>query len=299
MKKILSILFLPLLSFGQGDQAIIKVPISAIATEQAILHLPDDYGTTTINYPLLVFLHGAGEGGANASLIYNNASAGGPAYFITQKIFPSSFVNPADGKSYKFIVVSPQYIAGWSSSPQMLEYILTYLLKTYRVDASRIYLTGLSAGGEGILEYIGKIDGTGAVVNATHPIAAFVPMSAVMNAAYRPRYAQTIVSDRVGIWGFGSPTDTHGANTLSLVTWDIQHNVQAGYGTTTSYAGGHCCWGKFYNPAFTQGGINIYQWMLQYTTNAVQPPPPVIVPPVKTIIKVMIYYSDGSVITQP
>src|SRR5882762_2075604 len=112
MKQIILsiILSIPIFCFGQGDQTLIKVPIDINgATETAILHLPDDYGTTTTSYPLLVFMHGLGEGGTNPATIYNSSNAGGPAYFIAQKIFPSSFINPIDKKVYKYIVVSPQF----------------------------------------------------------------------------------------------------------------------------------------------------------------------------------------------
>jgi endoglucanase len=264
MKKLLLILLLPAFCYGQGDQTIIKVPLDGSGTtESAILHLPDDYGTTTTKYPIMVFLHGMGEGGTNPATIYNSSSAGGPAYYIAQKTFPSSFVNPADGKSYKFIVVSPQSTNGWSTTAAQLEYVLTYLVNTYRVDVSRLYLTGLSAGGEGVMEYVGKLDGNGVKVNATHPVAAVIPLSAVMNAGNIAGYASTIVAGNVHIWGFGSPTDTHGANTLSLL-WYV-NSLKANYGLSTSYSGGHCCWGQFYTPSFTQNGLNIYQWALQYT----------------------------------
>ena len=277
MNKFLLLFLFPVFCYGQGDQTIIQVPLekpgnSLLAilpgqSESAIVHLPDDYGKTTTRYPLMVFLHGMGEGGKNPATIYNSSTAGGPAYYIAQGKFPASFVNPADGKSYKFIVVSPQSTNGWSTTAPQLENILSYLYKTYRVDTARVYLTGLSAGGEGVLEYVGKLQGTGLPVNATHKIAAFIPMSAVMNAGLRPLYAATIIADDNHIWGFGSPSDTHGANTLNLVL-DYVNQKKANYGLTTSYAGGHCCWGQFYNPAFTQNGMNIYQWALQYTKGA-------------------------------
>lgn len=272
---------LSLTGYCQGDQTIIKVPISATATEQAIVHLPDDYATTTTKYPLLVFFHGDGEA-VTPSAIYSSSTAGGPAYFIAQGKFPSSFINPADGKAYKFIVVSPQ-----SPNPQtstltsQADFILSYMYKTYRVDTSRVTITGISAGGECALEYTTGLQGTGIAFLKTHKIAALIAMSAVMNGSQQPVMAATLLSNKIGIWGFGSPTDTHGANTLNLL-WSV-NNLKAGYGLSTSYAGGHCCWGQFYDPAFTQNGINIYQWALQYTSTGstgvvVTTPPPVTIP---------------------
>lgn len=276
MKQLISFAFLfsSLLSYSQGDQTLIKVPISATGTETAIIHLPDDYGKTTSNYPLMIFFHGTGEA-VTPSAIYNSPTAGGPAYFISQGKFPSSFVNPADGKSYKFIVVSPQAPnPGVSTLASQADYILSFLYKLYRVDTSRVCLTGLSAGGECALEYTTGIQGSGLPFLKTHKIASLIIMSAVMNASQRTTMAQYIVSNKIGVWGFGSPTDTHGANTTGLTDWDINHEIQPGYALTTSYSGGHCCWGQFYDPNFSQNGMNIYQWALQYTTGpTVQPPP--------------------------
>ncbi len=259
------LLLFPVFCFAQGDQTIIKVPIDGSGgTQMAILHLPDDYGQTTTKYPLMIFLHGVGEGSlTDPSTIYNSSNAGGPAYIIAHGSWPSSFVNPVDKKSYKYIVVSPQAAYGTSTTAPALEVILSYLIKTYRVDESRLYLTGLSAGGEGVLEYTGKIQASGAAVSATHKVAALIPMSAVMNAGYRGQYADTIVKNNVQLWGFGSPTDVHGANTLNLVL-DV-NAVKANYALSTAYAGGHCCWEQFYDPNYRMNGMSIYEWALQYT----------------------------------
>lgn len=264
MQKLLLLLLLPAVCFGQGDQTIISVPLDSYGnSEKAILHLPDDYSKTTTKYPILVFLHGIGEGGTNPGSIYNSSTAGGPAYFIAQGTFPSSFTNPKDGKSYKYIVVSPQNATGWSTMAFQLDYILTYLLKQYRVDPARVYLTGLSAGGEGVTEYVGKISTGNVAVATTHKIAAFMPMSAAIDGTLDPLYATQIVTDNVGVWGFGSPSDIFGIYTLNLVT-DVQAK-KAGLAISTSYSGGHCCWNNFYNPTYKLNGMSIYEWALQYT----------------------------------
>ncbi|HEY4290856.1 MAG TPA: carbohydrate-binding protein [Puia sp.] len=272
LKLTFPVLLFPILCFAQGDQTIINVPINSTGgTEKAILHLPDDYGQTTTKYPLMVFLHGVGEGSlTDPSTIYNSSSAGGPAYIIAHGSWPSSFVNPVDKKSYKYIVVCPQAAYGTSTSAPALEVILSWLVKTYRVDESRLYLTGISAGGEGVLEYVGKIQASGQAVSATHKVAALIPMSAVMNAYYRGQYADNIVKDNVQLWGFGSATDVHGANTLNLVL-DVNAD-RPNYAISTAYSGGHCCWEQFYNPTYRLNGKSIYEWALQYTQGVSAPP---------------------------
>ena len=272
MKKLLLFLFLPVICFGQGDQTIINVPIGGGGTEKAILHLPDDYSKTSGKYPLLVFLHGIGESGTNPAVIYNNSNSGGPAYYIAQGKFPSSFVNPVDKQSYKYIVLSPQNSTGWSTSAAQLDVILTYMLTTYRVDAARLYLTGLSAGGQGITQYAGNLAPDNVFVPTTHKIAAFMPMSAVIDGNQDPQYAKNLIASNVRTWGFGSPSqDLYGGYTINLVN-DI-NALKPGFAVGTSYSGGHCCWGQFYDPNFRQSGMSMYEWALQYTAGAASTPP--------------------------
>lgn len=271
MKTCLFLLFLPLLSIAQGDQKIINVTAGGGVTQKAILHLPDDYTSTSTKYPLLVFVNGSGEAGTDPSKIYNSPTAGGPAYFIASGGWPSSFKNPKDGKSYKFIVLSAQYVSSATpTSGLQLDSIVGFMIRNYRVDASRIYLTGISDGGIGPLEDIGGASCSGSTINVRHTAAACVPMSAVMNAGMRSTWATNIVKNNIHVWGFGSLTDTHGANTQGLVYIITQKSSTMARFTT--YAGGHCCWGSFYTPAYKEniGGVsmNIYEWMLTFTQAA-------------------------------
>ena len=269
----ITISFLVLMSnetFSQGAQTNIQVPITASNAflRWALLYKPNDYAITTTNYPLLVFLHGKGEQGTcicpgDLPLIYNNSGAGGPAYFIAQNQWPASFTNPADGQNYKFIVLSPQAENGWSTSGLSLEYVIKFMVKNYRVDTNRIYVTGLSAGGEGLTDYT---EHNGFL--PTYPLAAFVPMSAVNNPTHV--LAANVVSDSARAWGFGDPlNDAHGANTKRLI--DSLNWVQAAYARFTSYSGGHCCWNTFYNPAWHDPitGLSIYEWMLTRRQNEI------------------------------
>ena len=270
-KRLTTSLLLLLISnviFSQGSQTNIQVPVSAggYFLRWALLYKPDDYATTTTKYPLLVFLHGKGEQGTcicpgDLPLIYNNSGAGGPAYFISQNQWPTSFLNPADGQNYKFIVLSPQAENGWSTSGSSLEHIIKFMVQNYRVDTNRIYVTGLSAGGEGITDYT---EHNGFI--PTYALAAFVPMSAVNSPTHA--LAANVVSDSARAWGFGDPNnDAHGANTKRLI--DSINWVKTGYARFTSYNGGHCCWNTFYNPAWNDPvtGLSIYQWMLTHVQN--------------------------------
>lgn len=288
-----------------GDQTIISIPGIA----KAILHLPFDYNTGTSNYPLLVFLHGKGEGGLDPATIYNSAAAGGPAYFIGLGQWPANL---------NFIVVSPQSPSATTGfSAAQLGQILKYLVITCRVDQSRIYLTGLSSGGLTLVDYITHVAGI-----PLYPIAAAVPMSAQIGQPSQTSVNQ-IVSDGTDIWGFGSLSDIYGIQTKLLCVGAFNGNGgtlkgPGNLGRFTEYVcnPAHGCWNTYYNPLYTEvvGGktVNIYQWMLQFSKSvAAQPPviippvviPPIVVPPVvsppKTIKSITITYSDGSVVTLP
>ena len=55
------------------------------------------------------------------------------------------------GKEYPFIFIAPQCIGNnyWASYTESLSAFLDYILDTYPIDRSRVYLTGLSMGGTG------------------------------------------------------------------------------------------------------------------------------------------------------
>ncbi len=272
----LALLFSVFLAKAQGPQTTISVPINSGGTSSinALLYLPDDYASTSTKYPLLVFLHGAGESGTNLALIYNNSTAGGPAYFIAQGSWPGEFTNPANGQQYKYIVLSPQRPGGWSTSAAELKWVMNHMNTNYRVDTNRIYVTGLSAGGQGTVEY-------GASYGVTAPskkAAAIVPMSpAIGNPASAPynTFSSLTVTDSVRVWGFGDdPGDVFGSY---VKTYTTQMNaIVTGWARYTDYSGGHCCWNTFYNPTYKElvGGVNmsIYEWMLQYSRGSSPPP---------------------------
>jgi len=253
-----------------------------------LIHFPKGYSTAK-KYPLIVFLHGTGEAGnSNGSQlanIYNSSSAGGPAYFIEHNQWPDSFY--VDGKYYAPVVVSPQ-APGWSTNGEQANYIIRYIVNTYSIDPDRIYLTGLSAGGEGIVNLAAHTNDNSATSNYTqftvfYKPAAMVPMSQA-NAASQAK-ANTTVADSVKAWGFGSdPADIHGTSTKYQMTY--MNNAKAGFGRFTNYSGGHCCWNQFYNPKYVETidgeSLSIYQWMFKQSRNKSNtvPVPPANKPPV-------------------
>jgi len=101
------------------------------------LHLPRGYATSARPWPLVVFLHGSGERGADLDRV----KAHGPPKLA------------ARGTDYPFILVSPQLAEGRRWAAQELHALLAALQSVLRVDATRVTATGLSLGGHGVWEW--------------------------------------------------------------------------------------------------------------------------------------------------
>ncbi len=98
-----------------------------------LLYLPEGYAEQEASWPLLLFLHGAGERGDSLALV----NVHGPPKLIEQ------------GQGFPFIVVSPQCPEDQRWSVKTLDKLLNDIVAQYRVDEDRIYVTGLSMGGFG------------------------------------------------------------------------------------------------------------------------------------------------------
>lgn len=287
MKRLLILLwlFVGLRGFSQTAQTVINVPICQSCGQQyqALLYKPTSYNSTSTRYPLIIFLHGMGESNPPLSNIFNNSTSGGPAYLIEHAGWPNTFTNPKDGQSYEPIVLSPQAAgSGWSTFGAQLDWIIRYMVANYRVDSNRIYLTGLSAGGAGIVSYSSHIDNnSGNPFTPRYRIAAFVPMSEA-NGTPSQTDCNTIVRDSTRGWGFGDQVnDPHGDNTRILIN---QMNVaKAGFGRFTGnppYTFGHGRWDFFYKTTYRENftfqgvtsNMNIYEWMLITTLSTVTSP---------------------------
>jgi predicted peptidase len=107
-----------------------------------LLALPDGYKSDAgRKWSLIVFLHGAGERGTNLETLKKH----GPPKLI------------AAGQKFEAIVASLQCLPQQIWNPHGVKALTDELIKTLRVDADRVYLTGLSMGGfatwETALEY--------------------------------------------------------------------------------------------------------------------------------------------------
>jgi len=125
-----------------------------------LLYLPDDDENSENHWPLILFLHGAGERGDDLSRVKSHG--------------PPRLVN--EGRSLPFIIVSPQCPENQRWEPEKLKLLLDQIITNYRVDQSRIYLTGLSMGGFGTwamaAEYPNQFAAIAPVCGGGNPAAA-------------------------------------------------------------------------------------------------------------------------------
>ena len=194
------------------------------------LFVPYDYKGDK-PYPLIVYLHGSGEGGTDGK---RPANVGlGPAIRKQEKTFP-------------FLAAFPQsHTHEWkadSDDGKRVMAILDDVQKSYQVDPKRIFLTGMSSGG----------DGTWALaVKYPDRWAAIVPVSGDGDPASAAK-----IKD-IPCWCFEGAKD--GKRDVDNVHAMIKALKDAGADPQyTEYPdAGHSIWGRVYNTP------ELYDWLLK------------------------------------
>lgn len=266
MKNIYALLLVLLMhtAKAQGPQQLIQIPYDFWngATVPAWIYLPADYATSTKKYPVVFFYHGVGEAGSNPYTVLNQ----GIPNLIANGMRPDNITNPVDGQQYSFIVVSAQHWS-WSPLPQWLPYEIQYLKQNYRIDTNRIYVTGLSAGGQTSYNVaVGNVD-------VSKLIAAAAPMSPAQVWPYDP---SPIGQNKIKTWFFAGSSD--GGYTNNAINYSNDcNNLYPASSRLNLYPGGHCCWVTYYNKNWHDPatGYSIWEWMLTNTRQAASAPLPV------------------------
>jgi predicted peptidase len=206
---------------AQKLQRIVKV------TLDYLLYLPADYAQKP-SWPLMLFLHGAGERGGDLELVKMH----GPPKLI------------AAGKQFPFIVVSPQCPKNRRWEPFELSSLLDEITEKYKVDKDRIYVTGLSMGGFGTWALAG---------HSPDRFAALAPIC----GGGEPQFARWIA--HIPAWVF------HGAKDPVVPLSRSESMVEAlkkrgGNVKLTVYPEvGHDSWKQAYDDP------ELYTWLLQQT----------------------------------
>jgi predicted peptidase len=219
-----------------------------------IAGLPARYDSTTKNYPLLLFVHGMGQlASTNAKL--STIQESGIAKLLQQQQFPASF--NVNGESYSFITVAPQF-SQWATA-QDLNALIDQLIATYRVDKSRIYIAGFNMGGALAWDFAGAY---------SSKVAAIIPIAGPSWAD--EKRCENIASNGVGVWAFHNSEDKV---VSSSITTQIVEKVNSFHPAKAAKAtiftsGDHDAWTKAVDPSYKENGMNIYEWMLQFSKSA-------------------------------
>lgn len=270
MKKLLVLLlllpFYASAQFGGGMVAYQVKTASYGATQNALLSLPDDYTSTNTNYPLIIFLHGMGEIGTTVQDLTKLTKQGLPMVIANGQKMQA--IDPITKQLTKFIILSPQHHA-WTTPPENIEYMVGDLPKKFRIDTNRIYITGLSAGGQGVIQAVTYKEAL------TKKIAAIVPMSPSIASADFLNKFSFFAAGYPAAWFFTGDKDqtTPPANAKRYNDSINRYNKDGS--TVTVYSGGHGGWATIYDTSYRANGCNWLEFLLLHPKGGV---PPVIDP---------------------
>jgi predicted peptidase len=227
-----------------------KVPLSRFKCERTTLqisrkvemrylvYLPNGYDPKSARrWPLMLFLHGAGERGTNLQ----NVAIHGPLKLVRK------------GKDFPFIIVAPQCPEAqlWENEPLLK--LLDHVTRQFAVDTNRVYLTGLSMGGYGTWN-----------LGIAHPelFAAMVPVCGggetidVLLAAGQPARALK----KLPVWAF------HGGKDAVVPPEESRRMVRAlkkvgcrEVRLTIYPEANHDSWTETYN------NPEVYDWLLKHS----------------------------------
>jgi predicted peptidase len=219
---------IPLQMKSQQTAMYFKVEVRKHVTLETnfLLYLPDGYDPKGGPWPLLLFLHGAGETGDMLEFV--------------KKYGPPKMIE--HGYKFPFIVVSPQCPDDQVWSVEVLDMLLNEMERRYRVDAGRVYVTGLSMGGTAAWKLAAAYPGR---------FAAIVPVSGQADPADAPK-----IKD-MPVWVF------HGAKDDIHPPQESQNMVNAlkALGSPVKFTlypdAGHDSWTEAYN------NPELWEWLVE------------------------------------
>ncbi len=217
-------------------------------------YTPTDYAANpNTKYPLIIFLHGGGEKGNGTTELSRVASVGGTPPRLIQDGNPMRFT--WNGKTETFIVLSPQCSSeyGWWQNWYVDE-MLDYAMNNLRIDPNRIFLTGLSMGGNGTWDYSGA-----SLTNAQKFAAVAVSCGGCQTLDWC-----NFAKANLPVWAFHAIDD--GAIPYMCTVTRID-NINACNPAVKPYMtiwpdGNHYIWGRVYDPGYQWQNPNLYEWFL-------------------------------------
>ena len=235
MRSLIAVYFAvltPMIEIGvlraaEPTQKAVRLDAQVHVSVDYLIYLPTDYEKKD-SWPLLLFLHGAGERGDDLELVKKH----GPPKLIEQ------------GRAFPFVVVSPQCPKDgwWSTKPLELVALLDEIVAKYKIDQDRIYLSGLSMGGFGTWML---------AAYAPDRFAAIVPVCGGGEALMARRLTH------LPVWAFHGAKDPVVPLRRSEEMVDALKKLNGDVKLTVYPEAGHDSWtAAFDNP-------ELYEWLLQ------------------------------------
>lgn len=210
----------------QLPQVLEQLSSGRLLRTKYLLHLPEGRRDDK-RWPLLLFLHGAGERGDDPERL----TAHGPPRLL------------AEGQELPFIVVSPQCPRGRYWLVPVLTGLLDEICSRYPVDEDRIYVTGISMGAYGTWH-----------LAAAQPerLAAIIPIC----GGGDPSTACAMKD--LAIWAFHGARDPVVPLEESEVMVQAVRNCDGTVRFTIYPEAGHDCWTETYAKP------DWHQWLLKH-----------------------------------
>jgi hypothetical protein len=202
---------------------------------------------------------GGSEIGDNLNIFFGTSAPRSPAYLIHNNQWPAS---------RPFIVVTPQLkrdlsIPNFNDQEwpmRTVDEVVEYIRANFKVDPSRIYLTGISLGGAACWNYAARY---------SSKVAAIVPMSGKTDLLK----ADSVKN--IPIWVFHGSNDalvfpTHSINMVDSILHLPSPGLYKPH-LNLLYARGHEGWNEIYTG---ENGYDIYSWLMQFSKgdNTNKPP---------------------------
>jgi predicted peptidase len=203
-----------------------------------LLFLPEGYAEKGAKkWPLMIFLHGAGERGTNLSKVGMH----GPPKLVKSK------------KDFPFVLVSPQCPSNQRWEDDAVLGLIDEIIAKHNVDTNRVYLTGLSMGGYGTWSLATKYP---------ERFAAAVPIcggGGIIDVLLGERKKAAALKS-LGVWAF------HGGKDPVVPLEESERMVNAlkkvgatDVKLTVFPEAGHDSWTEAYNTP------ELFDWMLQHS----------------------------------
>jgi predicted peptidase len=194
-----------------------------------LLYLPKDYSEKE-KFPMMLFLHGAGERGNNLDLVKKH----GPPKLIEQ------------GKEFPFVIVSPQCPSNVRWNTKILIALIDEIIRNYKIDENRIYVTGLSMGGNGTFWLATEI---------SNRLAAIIPI-----CGWGDPFDVCSIGN-LPVWAFHGAKDMVVPPSSSQALIDRLKSCKGNANLTIYPEAGHDSWTATYD------NEEIYNWLLNHNKN--------------------------------